>query len=544
MPTPLPQRRTAELLRDARRLLPYGNLDSILQRPLLWDDAASFPHFAASARGCELVDVEGRAYVDWVFAGGPALLGYRHPAVEEAIREQLVCGPTLSLMHPLEVEVARTITELVPCAEMVAFGKNGSDALTGALRVARARTGREVILHYGMHGFHDWFVCTNPAVRGTPESLRDLIQPFPYDDLGALEKLLGRYKRRVAAVVMEPVRERIPSPGYMQGVRELVRRAGALLVFDEVVTAFRLGPGGGQAFVGVEPDLACLGKSLANGMPLSALVGPRAIMESAREVAFGMTFRGETLSLAAARATLRALVEERVAERVATIGERVRAAFHAAAARHGVRCRLSGPPARMTVGFEDQGGLSHPELNALFAQQCLERGVFCNGNVLPCAQHDDAAVERSIVAFDGALQVLGEAVAQHGRGERGAPAARTAIGFLEARQDASDVVHLAGWLLLARGAADAIVLELPDGECVRAEPVERPDVAKAHPGAENGRRCGFAVNVPKAALEGLAERAVTLKALRGERVAFLVRIWLEGVPWTGPLWLGDGAVLA
>ncbi len=544
MPPPSPPRRTAELLRDARRLLPYGNLDSILQRPLLWDDAATFPHFAAAARGCELTDLEGRAYVDWVFAGGPALLGYRHPAVEEAIVEQLACGPTLSLMHPLEIEVARTITELVPCAEMVAFGKNGSDALTGALRIARARTGREVILHYGMHGFHDWFVCTNPAVRGTPESLRERIHPFPYDDLDALERLLRRYKKRVAAVVMEPVRERLPSPGYMQGVRELVTRAGALLVFDEVVTAFRLGLGGGQAFVGVEPDLACLGKSLANGMPLSALVGPRRTMETAREVAFGMTFRGETLSLAAARATLRTLASERVPERVAAIGERVRAAFQASAARHGVRCRLSGPPARMTVGFEDQGGLAHPELNALFAQQCLERGVFCNGNVLPCAQHDDAAIERSLAAFDGALRVVGEAVAGNGRGERGAPAARTAIGFLEARQDAGEVLHLAGWLLLGRGAADAIVFALPDGQRLRAEPVERPDVAQAHPRAENARRCGFAVNVPKSALEGQTERAVTLEALRGERVAFLARIWLEGAPWTGPQWLGDGAVLA
>lgn len=540
-PTP---RRIAELLQEARRLLPYGNLDSILQRPLLADPEATFPHFAAAAEGCELVDLEGRRYVDWVFAGGPAILGYRHGRVEAALREQLACGPTLSMMHPLEIEVARTITELVPCAEMVAFGKNGSDALTGAMRAARAITGREVILHYGMHGFHDWFVCTNPDVRGTPAALRRLIHPFPYDDLPALEKLLKRFRRKVAAVVMEPVRERLPSQGYMQGVRELVRRAGALLVFDEVVTAFRLGPGGGQAFVGVEPDLACLGKSLANGMPLSALVGPRRTMEAVRSVAFGMTFRGETLSLAAARATLEALVAEDVPARLAAIGERVRSAFQASAARHGVACDLGGPPARMTVGFATQGGLSHPELHALFAQECLRQGVFCNGNILPCAQHDEAAIARSIAAFDRVLEVLGRAVGESGRGTRGAPAARIATGFLEARADAGDALHLAGWLLLPTGAADRIRLQLPDGSWAEAQVVERPDLARAHPGAENARRAGFAVNVPRAALGAGGEPVVTLHALRGERVAFLCRLWLEGRPWTGPLWLGDGAVLA
>lgn len=541
MAAPDPAERTARLMRDARRLLPYGNLDSILQRPLLWDDDATFPQFAERAEGCEIVDTEGRRHVDWVFAGGPALLGYRHPAVEDAVRAQLACGPTLSLMHPLEIEVARTITELVPCAEMVAFGKNGSDSLTAAMRVARAITGREVILHYGMHGFHDWFVSGNPAVRGVPESLRALIHPFPYDDLPALEELFARFRGRVAAVVMEPVRERIPSPGYMAGVREITARHGALLVYDEVVTAFRLGPGGGQAFVGVEPDLACLGKSLANGMPLSALVGPRRVMETVRSVAFGMTFRGETLSLAAARATLRTLVEERVHERVAAVGERVRTSFHASAARHGVRCRLAGPPARMTVGFETQGGLAHADLNALYAQECLKNGVFSNGNVLPCAQHDDAAIERSCAAFERVFAVLGQAVARNGQGDRGAPAAMVATGFLEAAHDDGTNVHVAGWLLLARGAADAIEFELADGSRVRAASVERADVAAAHPTAEDARAAGFAANLPKSALRSENGRHATLRALRGDRVAFLCRIWFEGGTWTGPVWLGDGA---
>ena len=294
-----------EVLPIFSRLLGYGGFHRMAWARFYGDDDGAFPRFAERADGYELIDSEGRSFVDWTNGGGPVILGYNHPAVEEAVRAQLAhkAGPTLTLMHPVELEVASKLTEMVPCAEMVAFGKNGSDAVTAAVRIARAATRREVILHHGGHGFHDWFVSSLGAA-GVPKAIGSLVHSFPYNDLAALEALFDRFEGQVAAIVMEPVNIAMPAAGYLESVRELAHARGALLIFDEMVTAFRLAPGGAQELFGVTPDLTALGKGIANGMPLSAVVGRREYMRHLPNVAYGMTFRGETLSLAAARCSM------------------------------------------------------------------------------------------------------------------------------------------------------------------------------------------------------------------------------------------------
>ena len=204
------------------------------------DADETLPRFAVAAEGYEFVDSSGRKFLDWVSGGGPVILGYRHAAVEEAIRSQFAAGPTLSLPHPIQLEVARMLIEMIPCAEMVAFGKNGSDAVTAAVRIARAVTGREMILQYGIHGFHDWHTCARPGVQGVPKALRSMVQSFPYNDLEALQALFDRYDGEVAGIVMEPVTQSIPAPGYLESVLEMAHAHGALLIFDEMVTGFRL----------------------------------------------------------------------------------------------------------------------------------------------------------------------------------------------------------------------------------------------------------------------------------------------------------------
>jgi glutamate-1-semialdehyde 2,1-aminomutase len=179
--------RTDDLTREADRLLGYGAQHRRLLRPFYEDNEGIFPRFAQSARGYELVDSEGRSFVDWVNGGGPVLLGYGHPTVEEAIRSQLGAGPTLSLMHPVELDVSSLLTEMVPSAERIAFGKNGSDAVTAAVRVARATTGKDVVLQHGVHGFHDWYVAVH-GVPGVPPVLGELVHSFPYNDLDALSR--------------------------------------------------------------------------------------------------------------------------------------------------------------------------------------------------------------------------------------------------------------------------------------------------------------------------------------------------------------------
>ena len=190
------------MISDSRRLLAYGGLDGVIQRPLFDGSGGVFPHFATAAQGCRITDSTGQSLIDWVNGWGPVLLGYRHPKVEQAIIDQLQAGPTLSLMNPVEIEVAKLISEMVPCAEMVAFGKNGSDAVTASLRIARSVTKRDIILQYGFHGFHGWYTCLQPGTRGVLPVLKEYVDTFEYNDLDGLQHLLEKYQGRVAAVIM------------------------------------------------------------------------------------------------------------------------------------------------------------------------------------------------------------------------------------------------------------------------------------------------------------------------------------------------------
>jgi glutamate-1-semialdehyde 2,1-aminomutase len=543
---------TGRLIDQARRVLAYEHFDSIAQKPFFGADDQVFPQAADSACGFEIVDTMGRVYVDWVNGGGPVLLGYRRAEVEDAIRKQLEAGPTLSLLHPLQVEVATMLTEMVPCAEMVAFGKNGSDVLAAAARIARAVTGRDVILYHGMHGFHDWFACTAPGVRGIPEALKPLIHSFSYNDLEGLQRLLDRFSSDVAAVFMEPVREQLPEPGYLEGVRRLTTQYGALLVFDEVVTALRLGPGGAQEYFDVVPDLACLGKAMANGMPISAIVGPRSYMMHLPSVAFGMTFQGETLSLAAARAVLRIVRDEPVAEHVARIGTRVREAFAVSCDRHGVAASLSGPPVRMTFVFHEAPGISATAVQSLFIQECLKHGVLTNGNVLPSYAHDDEAVQRTARGFDAALAVVGQAVRASETAGPGdcsrqpcGPRATFSRGYVETLRLQGGAILISGWALLDGWAPERVEIVTEDSVSTPAVVVLRPDLAEAFPAVSRAQYGGYQVAVPVPAFPAEGPIRLTLCLVRGEFVDFRCRILIESRPdvdgaWPGPHWTGDG----
>jgi glutamate-1-semialdehyde aminotransferase len=514
-----PLERTARLLVRARRALAYGGLDGVAQRPLYCGEDELFPQFSASASGYELVDSAGRTHVDWLIGWGSVILGYRRPEVERAIVEQLACGPSVTLMHPLEIEVAEALCETFPCAERVAFGKNGSDALTGAVRLARAITGRRVILQHGFHGFHDWYMCSLPGVRGVPEELRPNVHAFPYGDLDALASLLERHAGAVAAVVMEPVREVLPPPGYLAGVQRLAHAHGALFVLDEVLTALRVARGGGQELFGVTPDLACLGKGLANGLPISAVVGRRDVMSQMPAVGFGMTFRGETLTLAAARAVLRFAREHDVSGRLAEIGETLRSGFAALADAKGVHCRLTGPPARLTAVFQDTSRLSADAQRNLLVEACLRRGVLTNGNFLASYAHDESAVERTLAGLDGAFDELARAQ-REGRVELAA----CGRGCIEALDVASAALTLSGWLLLDDGAPDEIVARSPRGARVTATAHERPDVAAFHAATPNATRSGFALRLPASDFADERRFELTLEARRRGRVAFRCRV--------------------
>ncbi len=543
---------TALLMGRARQVLAYGGLDGVIQRPLFADDGSLFPQFAVAAEGCTIIDSTGRESIDWTNGWGPVLLGYRHPTVEAAIRRQMTAGPTLSLMHPIEVELAERLVDWIPCAEMVAFAKNGSDAVTAAVRLAKAITGREKILQFGFHGFHDWYTCQHPEVRGIPAVLRDFVTPFPYNDLPALERLFQKNPGRVAGVVMEPVNMFLPEPGYLEGVRELTRRHGALLIFDEIVTGFRFHRGGAQGLYGVTPDLATFGKGLANGMPLSAIAGRREYMQSLPSVGVGMTFRGETLSMAAAQGVLDVMEEVDVPAHLRRVGEGIRRGFAEACHTTGIRAHLSGHPARQTFVFHDQDGVSWQDIRHEFLLECLKRGVLTNGNLLPSLAIDEEAVERTRTVFEQSLAAVRRALdgqaPRDGRPHGGfpfGPKARQADGFVETLALEEGTLRVGGWLLLADGAPEAIEVIARDGSRWQAEKRPRPDLAEAFSTRPGVDRCGFEARVPATEVRQGSDFEFTLVAMRAGGAAFrchVVRRSIETTEAPGPFWLGDGVL--
>jgi glutamate-1-semialdehyde aminotransferase/spore coat polysaccharide biosynthesis protein SpsF (cytidylyltransferase family) len=373
------------------------------------------PVFLRGGEGSRVWDVDGNEYIDYPMALGSVILGHNYPAVTAAVRRQLEHGTNFSLPHPLEVEVAEKLVETIPCAEMVRFGKNGSDATSGAVRVARAYTGRDLIVCCGYHGWQDWYIGTTTRNLGVPKAIRELTLTFEYNKIESLKRVFDEHAGRVAAVVMEPVGIEAPRDGFLQAVQEIARRAGAVLIFDEVVTGFRLAPGGAQQYFGVIPDLACVGKAMANGFPISAVVGRREFMELFDEIFFSFTFGGEAISLAAAHATIDEIREKNALAHIWEQGQRLKDGYNVLAQAFGVErnTQCVGLPPRTEAVFKDDSGAESPLLKSLFQQECLRRGILFSGGHNLCFSHSHDDVDRTLRAYRSAMEVLAEAI-RHG----------------------------------------------------------------------------------------------------------------------------------
>jgi glutamate-1-semialdehyde aminotransferase/spore coat polysaccharide biosynthesis protein SpsF (cytidylyltransferase family) len=370
------------------------------------------PVFLSHGRGSHVWDVDGNEYIDYINALGPVILGYDYPPVTEAAMEQLKSGVSFSLPTALEVELAELLVSLIPCAEMVRFGKNGSDATSGAVRVARAWTGREVIACCGYHGWQDWSVGATTRNAGVPRSVAALTVPFRYNDLASLEQVFAAYPRQVAAVIMEPLGVTLPESGFLETVLEICRREGALLIFDEVVTGFRIALGGAQSHFGVTPDLACFGKAMANGFPLSAVVGRTDVMELFDEVFFSLTFGGEAVSLAAALATIREMQEHDVVGHLWQLGATLKDGYNVLARELGLGgiTWCEGLPPHTVMRFEETELASGSVLRSLFQQEVVSRGILFLVGINTSYSHSESDVERTLRVFRAGLEKVAQAI--------------------------------------------------------------------------------------------------------------------------------------
>ena len=370
------------------------------------------PNFVRKARGPYVWDVDGNRYIDNILGLGPVILGHADPAVNAAAFRQMEQGASFSLPHPLEVELAELLCDLIPCAEMVRFGKNGSDATAAAVRAARGFTGRDKVARCGYHGWQDWYIGSTSRHLGVPQAVRDLTLVFPYNSLTELHALFQRNPGEIACVIMEPVAFDAPRPGYLQGVQELCRNNGALLVFDEIVTGFRLHLGGAQAHFGVIPDLACFGKAMANGFPLSAVVGRSDVMRIFEHVFFSFTFGGEAVSLAASLETIRELQRREGIPQLWRTGGRLQEATNRLLASNALDRHLAcvGLAPWTTLRCLQRTERDVLLLRSLFQQEAIPRGVLTHGNHMLSVSHDDAVIDAILSVYTEVFPILAEAI--------------------------------------------------------------------------------------------------------------------------------------
>lgn len=319
--------RSAALLQRAEKHIPLGA--QTFSKSKIQFPAGKAPLFLSHGKGSRVWDVDGNEYVDMISALLPNVLGYCDPDIDAAVREQINNGVSFSLATELEAQLAEALSEIIPCAEMSRFGKNGSDATSAAIRLARAATGKDHVIVMGYHGWQDWYIGSTARHLGVPNAVRNLTHTVPFNDLDALACCFDEFPDDVAAVIMEPVGFLEPNQGYLEAVKELTHQKGALLVFDEVITGFRVHIGGAQSHYGVTPDLAAFGKGIANGLPLSVVVGKAKYMRLMEDIFYSGTFGGETLSLAAGLAVVKKMRGEPVIETLwktgGTLSKRIQA---------------------------------------------------------------------------------------------------------------------------------------------------------------------------------------------------------------------------
>ncbi len=372
------------------------------------------PYFIKNGMGSHVWDVDGNEYIDFVNGLSSITLGYNDSDVTAAVEEQLQNGVIFSLPHPVEVEAAEMIIDMVPCAEMVRFGKNGSDATAGAIRLARAHTKRDRVAVCGYHGWQDWYIGSTARNLGVPEATSNLTHTFWYNDIESLQKLFATYPNQIAAVIMEPMTSIEPIDGFLNEVKELARKNGALFIFDETITGFRFANGGAQEYFGVVPDLATFGKGLANGYPVSAVAGKEEFMHLMEEIFFSFTFGGEALSLAAAVATMTKLQKQPVIDTIFKQGQKVVKGIKEVINKHEMNQMLSvsGHPAWTFLQFQDYGDYSYWEIKTLFLQEVFARGLLTLGTHNISYAHSDIDINRLLLVYDEVFLILKKAVVE------------------------------------------------------------------------------------------------------------------------------------
>lgn len=366
------------------------------------------PAYIVKGKGSHVWDADENEFLDYNMAIGPLSLGYCYPAVDEAIQHQLKDGITFSMMHPLEVEVAELINEVIPNAEYIRYGKTGAEVTSAAIRLARAYTGKNKVLCCGYHGWHDWYISVTDKNVGIPVQVAELTSTFDYNNE---QSVLESIDEDTACIILEPFVFEEPKNDFLHFLRDVCNKYGIILIFDEMWTGFRIATGGAQEYFNVKADLSCFSKALANGMPLSVLTGKKDIMKMLeKDVFFFSTFGGETLSLAAAKATIEIITFENVTDHLNKIGKMLKDGITSIITELGMNyIKCVGYNCRTTITFDSSAG-NLLQMKSLVQQEMFKRGILWSGFHNLSFSHSEDDINYTLEVYKEVLKILKNAV--------------------------------------------------------------------------------------------------------------------------------------
>jgi glutamate-1-semialdehyde 2,1-aminomutase len=379
------------------------------------------PAVISKGNGAYVWDAEGNKFIDLGMSLGTVVLGHAYDPVLDAVKEELSKGVNFIRPACIESELAELLCNIIPCAEMIKLAKHGSDATTAAVKLARAYTGREYIVRCSADAFnsvHDWFIGSTVVDRGIPDSVKKLTLLFEYNNLKSLSQLFEKYPDEISCVLLEPLSFIEPNPGFLQSVKDLCEKHGALLIFDEVVSGFRFSLGGAQELTGVIPHLAAFGKAMANGFSVSALAGRKDIMElgghehdSERVFLLSTTHGGETHAIAAAIKTIEIIRDENLIVRFADIGRKIKQGIIDAASKTNISdyVHVGGYDCKPIFSLLDSKKNSCMKMRTLFLQETIKRGLMMP-YIVPCRAHTDEIIDNALVIIEQAFIVISQGI--------------------------------------------------------------------------------------------------------------------------------------
>ncbi len=404
------------LYRHAKTLIP-GGTQLLSKRPELYLPGG-WPAYYSKAKGAYTWDLDGNRYADFASMGiGACTLGFADDDVDAAVIAAINSGSMSTLNPPEEVALAEKLTGLHRWSDMARFQRCGGEACAVAVRIARAATRRSVVAICGYHGWADWYLAANLGAAsaldgqllpgldptGVPRELKGTALTFSYNHLDELESIVDRTNGELAAVIMEPMRASAPERGFLEGVRTIASKIGAVLIFDEVTSGFRINLGGIHLTMGVEPDLAVFGKALGNGFPISAVIGRRSLMDHAEESFISSTMWTERIGPVAAVATLEKLERENVPAELVRHGEAINAGWASLSEKYGVPINISGVPPLTHICFDIPQAL---EAQTLYTQEMLKKGYLLGGSVYTSFAYTEELIARFVEASDGVFAMI------------------------------------------------------------------------------------------------------------------------------------------